>query len=108
MARAMSAMRDRQAYFGCGGTNSAPVGTNSLVYRTEASSGAVTPPYCLSTRTVDSQSLSDIHPSGLPAVLGVTPVSQDISSSRRAISGETASENFLWVAAARARRLTGN
>ena len=68
----------------CGGMNSSPAGTNSLVYSCSASSGLVTPPYCLSTTTVSSQSFSDIHPSGLPAVLGVTQVVNDSSASARA------------------------
>src|SRR5881396_2020165 len=53
----------------------------------------VTPPYCLSTATVSFQSLSDIHPSGFPAVFGVTHVSNDSSASRRDMAGTVASEN---------------
>src|SRR5262249_55984397 len=70
-----------------------------LVSGAQLRGGFYPPPYCLSPATVSFQSLSDIHPSGLPAVFGVTHVSNDSSASRRDMAGIVASENFLTTAA---------
>src|SRR5260370_37659977 len=74
-------------------------GTNLLRRGGESPGGFAPPPYCLSTATVSFQSLSDIHPSGFPAVFGVTHVSNDRSASRRDMAGTVASGTFLTTAA---------
>src|ERR1051326_7244089 len=84
----------------CGRTYSAPVGTNSLVKTWSVVSGAVTPPYCLSTAMAAFQSSVEPQHIGLPLVFGVTQVFHDTSNSPLMMSTLAVSEYFLTVAAA--------